>query len=215
MAETSQQHAALLATGMQSMRSRILERKLVFLQRVLGASSRCVSGRVTESLSDDISSLCLVKECRELEEVCGVTVTEMVLKGELMCDRNLKEEIRMVDHELLLKRCAVKAPLIAEIEERIGWARLWDATLNFGVQHTRGLQMLSRIMSHHGRGNRPCPLCDTAPLESSVMEHLLGAHCVELGLDPGTKSEMVLNWIVELQLVFLAKFRNIYSYYVT
>ncbi len=96
----------------------------------------------------------------------------------LMCDRNLKEEIRMVDHKLLLERCAVKAPLIAEIEERIGWARFWDATLNLGVQHTRGLQMLSRVMSHHGRGNRPCPLCDTAPLESSVMEHLLGAHCV-------------------------------------
>ncbi len=192
------------------MRSRILERKLVFLQRVLGASSRCVSGRVTELLSDDISLLCLVKECRELEEVCGVTVTEKVLKGELMCDRNLKEEIRRLDQKLLLERCAVKVPCIAEIEERIGWARLWDATLNFGVQHTRGLQMLSRVMSHHGSGNRSCSLCDTAPLESSVMEHLLGAHCMELGLDPGTNSEMVLNRIVELQLTLLAIFRNIY-----
>ncbi len=68
--------------------------------------------------------------------------------------------------------------------------------------------MLSKVMSHHGRGNRPCPLRDTAPLESSVMEHLLGAHCVELGLDPGTNSEMVLNRIVELQLA------NIYSHHV-
>ena len=59
---------------------------------------------------------------------------------------------------------AVKAPLIAE---SVGWARLWDGTLNFGIQHTRGLQVLSRVMSHHGRGCRPCPLCESAPLETS------------------------------------------------
>jgi len=44
-------------------RSRILERKLGFLQGVLDGSSRCVSGRVVEAMSDNIS-LCLVKECR-------------------------------------------------------------------------------------------------------------------------------------------------------
>ena len=44
----------------------------------------------------------------------------------------------------------MKAPLIAEVEERGGWARLWDTTLNFGVQHTRGLQMLSYTYSIQG-----------------------------------------------------------------
>ena len=34
-----------------------------------------------------------------------------------------------------------------------------------------GLQLLSRIMSHHGRGSRPCLLCDTAPLPSSALDH--------------------------------------------
>ena len=28
---------------------------------------------------------------------------------------------------------------------------------------------LSRVLSNHGRGNHPCPLCETAPLEDSVM----------------------------------------------
>ena len=32
---------------------------------------------------------------------------------------------------------------------------------DFGVLHTRGLQLLSRVLSHHGKGN-PCPLCDIA-----------------------------------------------------
>ena len=32
-----------------------------------------------------VSSLCLVRECRELEEMCGVAFTDRLLKGELMC----------------------------------------------------------------------------------------------------------------------------------
>ena len=37
-----------------------------------------------------ISSLCLVRECRELEEMCGVAFTDRLLKGELMWGNNLK-----------------------------------------------------------------------------------------------------------------------------
>ena len=104
--------AALVVVGVQSMRSRILERKLGFLQRVLCASPGSLCGRVVETWCDSITSLCLVKECRELEEMCGVTLTDRMLKGELAWSRSLKEEIRRVDHNLLVERCAVKAPLI-------------------------------------------------------------------------------------------------------
>ena len=92
-----------------------------------------------------------------------------------------------------------------------GWARMWDATLNFGVQHTRALQMLSRVMSHHGRGDHPCPLCDAAPLDA-VMSHVLRDHCMELGLGLVTDSEQLLHRFVDLDLTFLAKFRNLYKY---
>ena len=51
--------------------------------------------------------------------------------------------------------------------------RLWDAALDYGVSRTRGLQLLSRVLSHHGKGNHSCPLYDTGPLEDSVMGHLL------------------------------------------
>ena len=65
----------------------ILERKLWFLQR---AGSSCVSGRLVESMSDSISSLCLVKE---LEELCGVAFTDKMMEGELEWGKSLKGEV--------------------------------------------------------------------------------------------------------------------------
>ena len=40
------------------------------------------------------------------------------------------------------------------------------------VLHTRGLMLLSVILSHHGKGNFPCPLCDIVPVGDSVLGHL-------------------------------------------
>ena len=57
-----------------------------------------------------------------------------------------------MDHEWLLVSCVEKAPLIVAVEELVGWPKLWDVTLDYEVQHTRGLQSLSRLMSHHGIG---------------------------------------------------------------
>ena len=69
--------AAVVVVGLQSVESRILERKLGFLHRVLENGSSCVSGRAVEALSDNISNSCLVKECEELdhEESSGVSFT--------------------------------------------------------------------------------------------------------------------------------------------
>ena len=83
---------------------------------------RNVSGRTVEAVCDDISSLCLVKEC-------GVAFTEKILGRELMWDRRMKDEIRRVDHEESLRRCAEKAPLIAEVEKRVSWVKLQDTVL--------------------------------------------------------------------------------------
>ena len=65
----------------------------------------------------------------------------------------MKETICREDRQMLVDRCWVKAPVIAEVARRVGWARLWDATLDIGGKAVRGLQMLSRVMSHHGRGS--------------------------------------------------------------
>ena len=62
-----------------------------------------------------------VKECRELEEGCGVAFTGY------SWGRSLEKGVRRVAHEQLLKGCAEKAPpplpLISEVEEWVGWEK--------------------------------------------------------------------------------------------
>ena len=87
--------------------------------------------------------------------------TDKMLKGQLVWGKSLKGEVGRMGGVLLISlvplwdRCGVRAPLIAQVERRVGWAILWDATLNFGFPRTWELQLLSRVLSHHGRGNHP------------------------------------------------------------
>ena len=53
------------------------------------------------------------------------------------------EIIYQQDGQKLVDRCWEKASVIAEVARRVGWARLWDATLDIGGKAVRGLQMLS------------------------------------------------------------------------
>ena len=83
--------AATIAIGLQSVVSRILERKLSYLQHVLVASEK-TSGSVVEACCDEISSLCVVKECQELESTFGLKATDKLLNGEAIVNRRLKED---------------------------------------------------------------------------------------------------------------------------
>ena len=102
-------------------------------------------------------------------------LTDKLLKSVLMWRKNLKE-IRKVVSTQLLVRCGVRPPLLNQVERQFGWVTLWGAALDFGVSHTRGLQLLSRVLSHNGKGNQPFPICYIALLEDSVMGHLLSNH---------------------------------------
>ena len=93
--------------------------------------------------------------------------------------------MKRVDWERLIRRCKEKAPLIASVGEEKGWAKLWDTTFQLGHRHTKGLQNLTRIMSHHGRGKKPCPLCETSlgtTAQVGVLKHVLRDHSAILGL---------------------------------
>ena len=150
------------------MRSRLLVTKLGFLRRVMESSSWSLSGQVLEAPCDDVESMCLVKECRKLEESFGtrhVSYHTAVIRGNAAAAKEMKETIYQQDGQKLGDRCWEKAPVIAEVARRVGWAQLWDATLDIEGKAVRGLQMLSRVMSHRGRGSRPCPRCDVATLQ--------------------------------------------------
>ena len=55
-----------------------------FLQKILDRGSECVSGRVVEAMEGRLEDLCLVKECRELEEAFGVKLSEDERWGPVM-----------------------------------------------------------------------------------------------------------------------------------
>ena len=80
-------------------------------------------------------------------------------------------------------KCSGKAPIIAEVANRVGWSKLWDVAMDLGVKSIRELQCLSRAMCHHGRGDHPCPRCDAAPVGSTLLQHLLDCHSTKLFLD--------------------------------
>ena len=124
-----------------------------------------------KSLSDDVESLCLVKECCELESTFGTNFTK-----DLLTDSNfvskcvIRKTIRGIDREGLVLKCSTKSPFIGGVVKRGGsWPKLWDSTLHLGSRHTIGLQNLSRLMSHHRRGQHPCPLCHLKVLETFKM----------------------------------------------
>ena len=82
-----------------------------------------------------------------------------------------------------LEKCSQKASTIADVVKLGGnWPKLWDAALHLGTRHLRGLQTLSRLMSHHGRGSKPCPLCEKDKLCSRLLDHYLTAHQQKIGL---------------------------------
>ena len=100
----------------------------------------------------------------------------------------------------------VEGPMVAEVSRQIVWAQLWDAALEFGWKTVKGLQLLNRALSHHGKGNHhPCHLCNTAPLlEVSVLDHILVSHWDELHLDPELDYKKLMNLLEKLHLDVLS-----------
>ena len=159
MPKTHHSNTAALATlHVPTMKCRVLMRKLRFLKRVMDKDTDCLSGCVVMALCNEVDSICLVRECKELEEIFGTHFTESITSKNLCCLREMKKAIMKVDRRKLLERCEEKAPMIVKVAESPGWARLWDHALDLGWKAILGLQMISRAMSHHGRGDHPCHL---------------------------------------------------------
>ena len=142
------------------------------------------------AMCDDVESICLVRECREMEEHFGTHFTSDIIKKEITCKlKEMKRTIIKADKKMTIKKieCEEKAPMIAKVAEFPGWAKLWDHTLDLGWKVVQGLKMLSRAMSHHGKGERLCYLCeaDTENLvkEETLLDYILTSHNHELHLE--------------------------------
>ena len=89
----------------------------------------------------------------------------------------------------------------------------WEqfAALDLGVKHTRGLQALSRVMGHHGRGVKPCPVCDVPGPLACLLDHVLKDHweILDLGNDLLT-IESLLTLVVNSIISFVSMFRKLF-----
>ena len=75
------------------------------------------------------------------------------------CLREMKKVICSIDRGMVSVKCAEKAPMIAKVAEHLGWAKPWVQTLDLGGKSVLGLRMISRAMSHHGRGMHLYAIC--------------------------------------------------------
>ena len=103
-------------------------------------------------LVDDVGLLCLVNECREIEERFGTHFTEEILSGE--ADLNTMKEVVIWTRKRGLS-CVREGPTDCR-GMQYRWLRLWDMALNLELQHTRSLQVMSRLQSSHDWGS-PVP----------------------------------------------------------
>ena len=87
-----------------------------------------------------------------------------------------------------------------------GWGKLWDHVLDLGWKAVLGLEMVSRAMSHHGRGERLCHMCDATSLKEdsrSVLDHILNVHHQDLHLNPSVNSCELLDMFSNLNIDFI------------
>ena len=100
--------AAVVTLGLPSVRYVVLVRKLGLLLKLMDEGADGVGASVFHCLLDDVSSICLVREGRELEKHFGTSVTNSILCQSETNIRAVRIEIRKIDKEITLKKCLEK-----------------------------------------------------------------------------------------------------------
>ena len=91
---------------LDSVTSKIVVWKLGFLKRQLAVGVVGVAAVVMRSLLDDPNSLCLVRECRQLEEHFGTSYTDAILEGgDEVSMHEVKRVIKQADRVSKLEKC--------------------------------------------------------------------------------------------------------------
>ena len=138
-----------------------------------------VESATMHSLLDYPDSICIVRECRELEPSFRTQFTDQLLaEADNVSVRGIKNQLLEIDKEIMLATCDTKAPLIADVCKCSGaWPAVWDSARHLGSRHTLGLQSLTRLLAHHGRGSSPCPKSPTVNSASFPTVLLCSSYC--------------------------------------
>ena len=205
--------AAAVTLDPHSTKSYLLQRKLIFLRRQLIVDSIDSNRIAMKSLSDDPESLCLVKECRELESHFNTAFTSEIDWCRFYRPHRQKEiyQEEKIDKDLKLEMCALKAPFTAQVVTAGGsWPKLWDSTsvLHLGSKHLKGLQNLTTLME-------PCPLCDA--LTHPLIEYVLTQHHRDFALssisDSPLSTDKLLTVLVDCDIRFVYKLWSLLNNY--
>ena len=203
--------AALVVLDLESAWPRVFRRKLSFLRKLLDVNGVGVGVAAMKALLDDVEMVCLVRECRELEDGLDLNFTNKILCNDNISMKEIKSKLREVDKEKLLRRCTEKAPIIAVVAEKIMWPRLWDKVRDLGDRHVKGLQSLARIMSSPAKGKRPCPLCDVSAIEKDLIDHILEDYYQRLKMSMNEILKNLESEDLKFLYVFWSVYRSAYS----
>ena len=149
------------------------------LNRVM-TNEQSICHRAFSAMVDDVESLSLVRECRELEERYKTNFTSAILsetdQDGLDIIRTAQKSINKIDQSLLLQNIS-KYPSLHKIAECIGWKKLWDNALDHGLPAIKSTKNLVRVITYPEHSSRKCPLCDTENLEEpTLVEHVITYH---------------------------------------
>ena len=174
---------ASIVIGLGSARAMCLTRKLSFLRKMCSEDhNEAVSSRTLASLSDDLDSICLIRECRDLDNYFLSDFTSVILQREAdTCPIQpvINEEILSKDRKLRLAKHDGRPDLsvVVEVEEAIGWPKLWDLALDPGPNCIHGLRNFVRIVTYPPHATSPCPLCEDKDVPRvSLLSHVIGSH---------------------------------------
>ena len=149
-----------------SVATRILNRKLTFLSKLLSSSEDTLSSRVFKTLAmEDVYSISLVQQCRMLESTLGTNVVTEYFKNPDAASsivNTWKKQLLKRDFEYLLQSASQHSStkLVAKLATQVSWSKLWDHALDLGEKGTRCVQSIPRELSRPCFGERLCHLCN-------------------------------------------------------
>ena len=123
-----------------------LTQKLCFLCWIVNFSDTLSSRSLATPLGD-IESVCLIRECHELEECLNVNLTQSLLTSETDLDMpsvtQIKKQTTNNSLSLLLGKCSQEdTKIIADIARLVSWSKLWDLAHNEGPKCVNALRAL-------------------------------------------------------------------------
>ena len=181
---------ASIVVGLMSARALCLTRKLNFLRKIsIDGYSETMSSRTFRCLSDDLDSICLIRECRDLDQFFHSDFTSTMLQRDAdTCPHpfKIKEDLQTQDRDLKLAQHKGRADMsiIVEVERAVGWPRLWDLALDYGPKCVDGLKHLVRVVIFPPHASSTCPLCDSETIPRTLLSHVFEMHSrIRLGSD--------------------------------